>query len=428
MKKFTFLISLLFLSSVYAQQDTLLLRYRKMSVDYQQQVKMAKSQLKGAELSAEAANSDYLPKLDFSGSYNYYGVPLQLAPSAEGEVGEEIHNRYSLDLVLSQPIWTGGLLSAKREGAISQVEMMRNYVSLSQQDVMLNTDLLYWKAIAKKEINKLLVTYRNSIGGFLKVIQDRVDEEVVGKNELFQAKVRYNDAEYDVIQTEKDYNISMLALKRFLGVSLDTTVTIPDTLTIVNWDVKTEDPETIALQKRPEIGLLKSNILVSQSNEQLTASKYNPQVGFSVGGKWGSPSPGLQLDPDFNYYLKAYVAVPIFYWGMKSYEVSSKEQQTEISRLKLQEARDKISLEIRQIYFKLQKTQEQLDFASGSLENASKNVSVMLDRYHEGLSSVLEVLDAQLYWQKTYFNYINAKYQLNVAYSEYLRAMGVISY
>jgi len=48
----------------------------------------------------------------------------------------------------------------------------------------------------------------------------------------------------------------------------------------------------------------------------------------------------------------------------------------------------------------------------------------MTDRYNEGLSSVLEVLDAQLYWQKTYLNYILAKYDLNVAYSQYQYAVG----
>ncbi|MCD6598065.1 MAG: TolC family protein, partial [Bacteroidales bacterium] len=62
-----------------------------------------------------------------------------------------------------------------------------------------------------------------------------------------------------------------------------------------------------------------------------------------------------------------------------------------------------------------------------ALDNASKNVEVMLDRYREGLSSVLEVLDAQLFWQKSYLNYIQAKYQLNMALSDYQRAMGELS-
>ena len=112
----------------------------------------------------------------------------------------------------------------------------------------------------------------------------------------------------------------------------------------------------------------------------------------------------------------------------KKEEQFTAHQLVEIANLKLEETRDRVKMEVESSYYKLERSQEQLDFAMSSLDNAAKNVSVMLDRYHEGLSSVLEVLDAQLYWQKTYFNYINAKYQLNVAYSEYLRAMGVISY
>jgi len=81
-------------------------------------------------------------------------------------------------------------------------------------------------------------------------------------------------------------------------------------------------------------------------------------------------------------------------------------------------------MEVESSYYKLERSQEQLDFAASSLDNAAKNVSVMLDRYNEGLSSVLEVLDSQLYWQKSYLNYILAKYELNIAYSQYQYAIG----
>ncbi len=91
------------------------------------------------------------------------------------------------------------------------------------------------------------------------------------------------------------------------------------------------------------------------------------------------------------------------------------------------QTKDMITLQVESSYYNLQETQRQLDFSISSLDNATKNVDVMLDRYHEGLSSVLEVLDAQLYWQKTYVNYIKAKYQLNFAFSNYQRAMGELS-
>jgi len=93
----------------------------------------------------------------------------------------------------------------------------------------------------------------------------------------------------------------------------------------------------------------------------------------------------------------------------------------------MDQTKDMITLQVESSYFDLQRSQRQLDYAFTSLDNASKNVAVMIDRYNEGLSSVLEVLDAQLFWQKSYMNYIEAKYELNMAFSTYQKAMGELS-
>jgi outer membrane protein TolC len=409
------------------EEDTLVYRYRRMAVEYQQQIKMAESRLSGAESMLEAAKSDRLPKLDFSGSYKYYGVPLKLAPPADapaGTPGEDLHNRYSLDLMLSQPILTGGYLKNTQLAAMSQVELMKNYVSLSKQEVMLNADIFYWNAVSHKEIYNLLVQYRDALGHFKQVIQDRVQEEIVSKSALYQAEVRYNDAQYGVIKAEKQMRVALMELNKLLGVPIDTTMQVADTLAVVNWVKATGDIINRALSQRPELNMLKSQITLNEYKEKITASKYNPALGVGVGGLWGAPSPGLNINPAFNYNLQARLTVPIFYWGKKKEEVAAMRQETEVTRLEMERTREQITLEAQRSYFELQKSQEQLDFSLSALENASKNVSLMIDRYDEGLASVLEVLDAQLYWQKSYFNYIQAKYQLNTAFSNYQRALG----
>jgi len=429
MKRFT--ISILFIlfsiTMVYSQQDTLIYKYRRMSVDYQQQIKMAEADLAGAESMVDAAKSDRLPRLDFYGNYNFMGVPLQLAPDADGNPGEQLNNFYSLDLAITQPILTGGYLKNTKNAAMSQAEVMRSFVSLNQQEVMLNADSYYWNSVTKKELNSLLIKYRNAIGEFLKVIQDRVDEEVVGMNELYQARVRYNEAEYEVIRTEKDFMISIKVLNRMIGLPVNTAPYVADSLLVVDWATTESNLTDKAIQQRPEIGLLENKISMNEFNEKIIASQYNPQFGIGVGGNWGAPSPGLSSNPAFNYNLQAKLAIPIFYWGKKHEEVFAVRQATEVSKLEMAQTKDMITLEVESSFYNLQETQNQLDFSVSSLDNATKNVEVMLDRYHEGLSSVLEVLDAQLYWQKTYLNYIQAKYQLNMAFSNYQRAMGELS-
>ncbi len=245
---------------VSGQQDTLIFKYRRMAVDYQQQIKIAEADLAGAESMVDAAKSDRLPKLDFFGNYNYMGVPLQLAPDADGNPGEQLNNFYSLDLAVTQPIITGGYLKNTKNAAMSQAEVMRSFVNLNEQEVMLNSDVFYWNAVTKKELNTLLIKYRDAIGEFLKVIQDRVDEEVVGMNELYQAKVRYNDAEYDVIRTKKDYMISIMKLNRMIGLPVNTSSNVADSLLLVEWATVENNLADKAMQQRPEISMLKNKI------------------------------------------------------------------------------------------------------------------------------------------------------------------------
>jgi outer membrane protein TolC len=427
MKKTILFIAMLFSSQLlFAQEDTLLYHYRQKALKYQQPIKMAERRLSGSESKVEAAASDLLPRLDFNSKYNYYVEPLQLAPPADGSrpTGEELHNFYALRLELYQPILTGGYLSNNKKAAESEVGMMKNLVNLRKQQVVLNSDLLYWKVVSKKETYRLYTTYKEIIAAFLKVIKDRVEEEVVGKNELYQAQVRLDEAEYKAIRAKKEFMVSLMDLNRLTGVPVNSPSTVSDSLVVVRWSKAGDDMVEKAFRQRPEIALIKEQIAKKKAKEKIAGSSYNPQLGVLAGGKWGSPSPGLQIDPGFNYYFKASLSIPIYRWGKKKEEVFAARQVTEVTRLRLEETKDKVKLEVQSSYYQLERSQEQLDFAASSLKNAARNVSVMLDRYNEGLSSVLEVLDAQLYWQKTYLNYILAKYELNVASSRYLYATG----
>jgi outer membrane protein TolC len=412
---------------IYAQEDTLLTHYRKKALMYQQSVKIAQEQLHGAESQAESVKSSRLPSLDFNSKYNYYGQPLQLAPTNGATIGEETHNFYNLSLDLYQPILTGGELKNTKKAAESEVEIKKSMLVMSKQQVVYNSDLLFWNAVSRKEINNLYTKYKESISEFLKVIQDKVDEEVVGKNELYQAKVRYDDAEYSCIRSKKEFDVSIMNINKFIGQDLYVPALVPDSLTVVEWIKTNESLANIALDQRPEMQMMKDQVLKYQYTEKVSGSKFKPQMGVLASGRWGSPSPGLQLEPDFNYVIKAFLTIPIFHWGQKKEEQFVARKRTEVSKLQMEETVDRITLEVNSSYYMLEKSQEQLDYASSSMQNATMNVSVMLDRYNEGLSSVLEVLDSELYWQKSYYNYILAKYEVNVAYSKYQYSIGELS-
>ncbi len=418
------LLILFSITMVYSQQDTLVFKYRRLAVDYQQSVKMAEKGLEGASSLVDASKAGFMPRIDVNGNYQFNGNPIQLGETAESPNGQELTNMYELGLWVSQPILTGGYLKNTKNMAIARTEVARSYVGLNEQNTMLEADAHYLTLVTKKEMRDLSIDYRDAIGEFQKVIQDRVDEEIVGMNELYQTKVRYNDAQYEVIRIEKEFRVSLMGLNRLIGVPLETESQHMDSLLVVDWNQPVESRVEKALELRPEVSLKENEMAMNQYNEEVAASFYNPQLNIGAGGTYGAPSPGLLTDPGANYHVTARLAIPIFYWGQKKDEVFAKQMQTEQTKLELEKTRDLVSLQVTSGYYELERSQEQVDFAFSALDNATKNVEVMLDRYHEGLSSVLEVLDAQLFWQKSYLNYIEAKSELNMAYSSYLKAMG----
>ncbi|HEC43555.1 MAG TPA: TolC family protein [Bacteroides sp.] len=423
----SFLLILFSVCLMYGQQDTYIFKYRSQAVEYQQAVKAAQSGLEGANSLLDASKAGFLPKVDMDGYYNFNGVPMQLAATPDSPDGQELSHMYELGLWVSQPVLTGGYLKNTRSLAMARTDVARSFVGLTEQNTMLEADIRYLTVVARKEISELTKKYRDAIGQFEQVIQDRVDEEVVGMNELYQARVRFNDAQYEVISMEKEYKVSLMELNRLIGVPMMTETEHLDSLLVVDWKSPEADRVDKALQMRPEVSLKENEMMMNQFDEKITASYYNPQINVGAGGTYGAPSPGLLTEPGPNYHVNANLAIPIFYWGQKKSMVFAKQQVTEQSKLELERTVDMVTLQVTAAYYELERSQDQVDFAVGALDNAGKNADVMLDRYREGLSSVLEVLDAQLFWQKSYNNYINAKFELNIANSTYLKAMGELS-
>lgn len=414
-------------STVFGQQDTLVFKYRRLAVGYQQAIKMAQQNLEGANALVDAARAGFMPKLDIDGRYSYFANPIALGATSETPEGQALEHKYELGLWVNQPVVTGGYLKNTKNLALAQSAAAEDYLGLSQQNTMLEADAYYLTVVTKNEIMLLAERYLELVLQFQQVIQDRVDEEVSGMNELYQAKVRSNDAQYNIIRAEKEYRVSMMALNRLIGVPLETESQHMDSLLVITLQDAVDSQVENALINRPEIGLLENELLTNQFDEKVTASFYNPQLNVGAGAIFVAPSPELTSEPGGNFSVNARLAIPVFYWGQKNDKVFAQQKITEQTELEIENTRDNIELQVISGYYEFQKSKEQVEFAFSALDNAEKNVDVMLDRYQEGLSSVLEVLDAQLSWEKSYLNYIQSKFELNMAHSTYQKATGGLS-
>ena len=142
MKKINrWLIFLLCVPTVaFAQQNSLLQKYRSMALDYNHDLKAADKNIAASIELEKAAQKDLRPKLSGEANFQYTGNPLQLnidLPSMQTPLAFEGRNmKYGASLSLLQPVYTGGRLlesirMAKHQQslAIHQADYFRSILS-----------------------------------------------------------------------------------------------------------------------------------------------------------------------------------------------------------------------------------------------------------------------------------------------------------
>ncbi|MCK5087797.1 MAG: TolC family protein, partial [Melioribacteraceae bacterium] len=156
----------------------------------------------------------------------------------------------------------------------------------------------------------------------------------------------------------------------------------------------------------------------------LTASQYLPQWSLGATALWGVPSPDLTNDPAFNYSVFSTFSVPLFLWNKSSLDVQAQTLLTDSQREQLEMLNEIVTLEVQSTKYSYDESIKRVELTSRSLKRAEENLDIMTTRYKEGLSPILEVLDAQVFWNKANVDYIEAKRLYQVSYSALLKSIG----
>ena len=120
----------------------------------------------------------------------------------------------------------------------------------------------------------------------------------------------------------------------------------------------------------------------------------------------------------------ASLSVPIFHWGEGRKKVERSKLDVENSKLDLQRNSRLLSLEARQAVHNVLNSVNLIATADLGCNQSEENLRVMRMRYHSGMCSLTDLLDAQTQWQQAKSNLIEAQTQFKIQETEYLRVTG----
>lgn len=429
------IFSLLFCTFVFlslpvlAQQSTLLEKYRTMALDYNHDLKAAEKNIAASMEVEKSARADLKPKLSGAASFQYTGNPMELTldiPSIGLSKTVEGKNlNYGGSLSILQPVYTGGRVLESIRMAQHQQALVGNQAKALNDAVCYQTDIQYWSAVARQEIVDVAEDFRNSIAALVKTIKERVEVGLVDPQDLLMAEVKLNEAEYQLLQAQSNFETGRMALNSMIGVRLEQPTELDAQIPIV---VVSDSLWLSTGMGRPEIQMAYDKIRIAESTKKLNDSQFKPQFYVGVEGSYSSPGYNFKKDLDPNYAVYAKVSVPIFEWGKRRSEKRVSSFRIGMAEDNLNKVVDRVELEVSVARKALSQAIERVRLSESSLAKAEENEAKAVERYNEGKVSVEEVIDAQTYRQTSQVNYVQAKAAAQGHYSELIKALHSYDY
>lgn len=429
------IFSLLFCTFVFlslpvlAQQSTLLEKYRTMALDYNHDLKAAEKNIAASMEVEKSARADLKPKLSGAASFQYTGNPMELTldiPSIGLSKTVEGKNlNYGGSLSILQPVYTGGRVLESIRMAQHQQALAGNQAKALNDAVCYQTDIQYWSAVARQEIVDVAEDFRNSIAALVKTIKERVEVGLVDPQDLLMAEVKLNEAEYQLLQAQSNFETGRMALNSMIGVRLEQPTELDAQIPIV---VVSDSLWLSTGMGRPEIQMAYDKIRIAESTKKLNDSQFKPQFYVGVEGSYSSPGYNFKKDLDPNYAVYAKVSVPIFEWGKRRSEKRISSFRIGMAEDNLNKVVDRVELEVSVARKALSQAIERVRLSESSLAKAEENEAKAVECYNEGKVSVVEVIDAQTYRQTSQVNYVQAKAAAQGHYSELIKALHSYDY
>jgi outer membrane protein TolC len=118
--------------------------------------------------------------------------------------------------------------------------------------------------------------------------------------------------------------------------------------------------------------------------------------------------------------------IPLWNWGDVMYKVRASKGATAIAKLELEDAREKIELQVNQSQFRVQEANKKLQMALASTRKADENLRTANLGFSEGVISSTTVMEAQTAWLQAQSQKIDAEIDVKLSQVNLQKALGIL--
>lgn len=445
--KRAFVLSLALLASafVYGQRTLTLDECRSLAIQNNKELQIAGEKVRVAGYDKQAALTKYFPQVSAMGTYmrNQKDINLLDDKTVAGlgkllpiDVGAfthlDIQDVWLGNVSLVQPVFMGGKIIAYNQITKYAKELAQSMNDLKLQDVIYKTDEAYWQVVSLVNKKKLADSYVSLLRKMDTDVQALIEEGVATQVDGMSVRVKLNQAEMAQTKVDNGLALSRMALAQLCGLPLEESLALADE-NIESLPESAPSSGSFSVEEafinRQELKSLDYAVRIYKKKEKIALAEHLPSVALTANYLVTNPNSFNGFKNDFGGMFNVGVAVqvPISGWWEGTYKRNAARAETHIKQLELDDAKEKIELQVNQSVYKVNEAGKKLTASSRNKEKAEENLRHATIGFEEGVIPALNLMEAQTAWVEAQSDLIDAQIEVKLTDVYLSKALGRLS-
>lgn len=448
-------------STISAQRILSLEDARNLAIQNNKHLKMATEEEKVAYYEKKEAFLKYFPKFSGTGFYirnekklnvigssaipssitlpDLSGLGVPIPPGTQipipSELSDKIRSLGEIDIKniwvgsvsMTQPLFMGGRIVAYNDIMKNAQELAKSKKDTELQDVIAELDASYWQIVSLAYKKELAESYLKLLQKMHSDISIMESEGVATKADVLSVKVKENEADMTLTKVENGLSLARMLFNQLCGLEIEDKVSLVDEKReiLIAKEAPVNPSIEEALINRPEIRSLELATKIYKGKEKIERAEFLPEVGLVAAYLWTNPNgfDGLQNKFGGMWNVGVKLSVPLNFMT-SSAKLSAAKAQTRIQEYQLEEAKEKIELQINQSAFKLNEAHKRYVSSEQNMEKANENLRYANVGFEEGVIPASDVLSAQTAWLSAHSEMIDSQIDVKLCNVYLNKALG----
>ena len=302
-------------------------------------------------------------------------------------------NTYMTRLQAEMPLFTGGMISGRIAQAKLAAQAAMHDAARARQQVGYDV-ATSWLDLAKaREYHDLLLRARETTRAHVQMARDYHETGFIVSSEVLRAEVYLAEMEELVTRAGSGAELALAALNFNLGLPQNRMHDLGQLPEMPVSDAELESCLQIASENRQDLQSARLMLEAGKKEEQVATAAFLPTVGVQGNyDAWDDKVLGMDAT---SWSVKGVVSINLFSGGSDRARVQrakamSRSYAEDVSRFE-----EGVQLQVKSAHANFNAAQLRLEAAQAALEAGRENLRVVEERFRQGVSKMIDLLDAE---------------------------------